>query len=130
MNELPRTVLGQGIAGDFQQLSAGYLLEYGDKIRIAVTPLTVEQVWWRPNPEFNSVGNLLLHLTGEIFTVVKVHQGHDRSGTPFAEVYDHCLGRLYLSFAAWMSRNPSRLSLLPDRMQLAPFPLWYFALRS
>jgi len=26
--------------------------------------LTDEQIWWRPNPDSNSVGNLILHLCG------------------------------------------------------------------
>ncbi len=31
-----------------------------------VTPLTEEQVWWRPNEASNSIGNLLLHLEGNV----------------------------------------------------------------
>ena len=31
-----------------------------------VEPLTDEQVWWRPNHACNSVGNLLLHLNGNV----------------------------------------------------------------
>lgn len=31
-----------------------------------VAPLTVEQVWWRPNEASNSIGNLLLHLDGNV----------------------------------------------------------------
>ncbi|HYH08262.1 MAG TPA: DinB family protein [Thermoanaerobaculia bacterium] len=36
------------------------------QIRAAVQPLTDEQLWWRPNEESNSVGNVLLHLTGSL----------------------------------------------------------------
>ncbi len=35
-------------------------------IERAVAPLTDEQVWWRPNEEANSIGNLVLHLTGNV----------------------------------------------------------------
>ncbi len=28
--------------------------------------LTEEDIWWRPNPSSNSVGNLVLHLTGNV----------------------------------------------------------------
>src|SRR6267142_6796850 len=38
--------------------------EYLPKIERCVEKLTDEQVWWRPNPESNSIGNLLLHLAG------------------------------------------------------------------
>lgn len=36
------------------------------QIRAAVEPLTDEQLWWRPNEESNSIGNLLLHLAGSV----------------------------------------------------------------
>ena len=38
--------------------------EYLPKIERCVEKLTDEQIWWRPNPESNSIGNLLLHLSG------------------------------------------------------------------
>ena len=38
--------------------------EYLPKIERCVERLSDEQVWWRPNPESNSIGNLLLHLSG------------------------------------------------------------------
>ncbi len=38
--------------------------EYLPKIERCIERLTDEQVWWRPNPESNSIGNLLLHLSG------------------------------------------------------------------
>ena len=38
--------------------------EYLPKIESCLEKLTEEQVWWRPNPESNSIGNLLLHLSG------------------------------------------------------------------
>jgi len=34
------------------------------RIGICVAKLTEEQLWWRPNAESNSVGNLILHLCG------------------------------------------------------------------
>ncbi len=34
------------------------------KIERCLERLTDEQVWWRPHPEANSIGNLLLHLAG------------------------------------------------------------------
>jgi hypothetical protein len=36
------------------------------QIRQAVQPLTDDELWWRPNAESNSVGNLILHLSGSI----------------------------------------------------------------
>lgn len=36
------------------------------RIKECVAPLTDEQIWWRPNPASNSIGNLLLHLNGNV----------------------------------------------------------------
>lgn len=40
--------------------------EYRIKIRRCVEALPAEALWWRPNAQSNSVGNLLLHLAGNI----------------------------------------------------------------
>jgi uncharacterized damage-inducible protein DinB len=40
--------------------------EYLTKLRAAVEALPAEALWWRPNEQSNSVGNLLLHLNGNI----------------------------------------------------------------
>lgn len=51
----------------FIALSATLLREeFLPRIRIAVERLTDEQVWWRPNEASNSIGNLMLHLTGNV----------------------------------------------------------------
>ena len=36
------------------------------QIRAAVEALDDEQIWWRPNETSNSVGNLIIHLTGSV----------------------------------------------------------------
>jgi uncharacterized damage-inducible protein DinB len=38
--------------------------EYRPKIERCLEQLTDEQIWWRPNEESNSIGNLVLHLCG------------------------------------------------------------------
>jgi uncharacterized damage-inducible protein DinB len=38
--------------------------DYLPKIESCLDVLTDEDVWWRPNEESNSIGNLLLHLEG------------------------------------------------------------------
>ncbi len=40
--------------------------EYPAKIRIALDALSDGDLWWRPNEASNSIGNLLLHLSGNI----------------------------------------------------------------
>ncbi len=36
------------------------------QVRAALASLTDEQLWWRPNEKSNSIGNLVLHLTGSL----------------------------------------------------------------
>ncbi len=40
--------------------------QYLDKIERSAGLLTTEQAWWRPNPACNTVGNLILHLCGNL----------------------------------------------------------------
>lgn len=55
------------IAGSFLSRSRYYLVrEYPIKIRAAVEAMPAERIWWRPNESTNSVGNLLLHLAGNV----------------------------------------------------------------
>jgi uncharacterized damage-inducible protein DinB len=42
------------------------LEEYWPRLRGCVESLSDEQVWWRPNEASNSVGNLILHLNGNV----------------------------------------------------------------
>jgi hypothetical protein len=51
----------------FIEFSRRKLLEhYWPRLRTCVESLTVEQVWWRPNAASNSIGNLILHLNGNV----------------------------------------------------------------
>lgn len=40
--------------------------EYRTQIRLAVEALPEDALWWRANDQSNSVGNLLLHLNGNV----------------------------------------------------------------
>jgi len=40
--------------------------QYWPRMRTCVESLTHDQVWWRPNDASNSVGNLMLHLNGNL----------------------------------------------------------------
>lgn len=54
-------------AGLFLAFSRSKLVDqYWPRLRACVESLTDEQVWWRPNEASNSVGNLLLHLNGNV----------------------------------------------------------------
>lgn len=42
------------------------LVEWWPRLRTTVASLNEEQLWWRPNEASNSIGNLLLHLNGNV----------------------------------------------------------------
>lgn len=51
----------------FLEFSREKLLnQYWPRMRSCVESLTDEQIWWRPNEASNSIGNLLLHLNGNV----------------------------------------------------------------
>ncbi len=51
----------------FLEFSRQKLLEeYWPRLRGSVESLTDDQVWWRPNEASNSIGNLILHLNGNV----------------------------------------------------------------
>jgi hypothetical protein len=51
----------------FLEFSRHKLLEqYWPRLRACIESLSEEQVWWRPNDSSNSVGNLVLHLNGNV----------------------------------------------------------------
>jgi len=52
----------------FLDFSRNKLLnQYWPRLRTAVEPLGLQQIWWRPNPASNSIGNLVLHLNGNVW---------------------------------------------------------------
>jgi len=51
----------------FVEFSRQKLLDqYWPRLRACVESLGEEQVWWRPNDASNSIGNLVLHLNGNV----------------------------------------------------------------
>lgn len=40
--------------------------QYWPRLRACVESLSDEQIWWRPNASSNSIGNLMLHLNGNM----------------------------------------------------------------
>ena len=57
----------QNTATFFLEFSRKKLLEqYWPRLRACVESLSDEQVWWRPNESSNSIGNLILHLNGNV----------------------------------------------------------------
>jgi uncharacterized damage-inducible protein DinB len=73
------------LAETFISRSRYYLQsEYRTKIRAAVEALPPDALWWRANDQSNSVGNLLMHLAGNIrqWIVAGVGRQTDRRNRP------------------------------------------------
>ena len=63
--------------------------EFFPRMRTCVESLTEDQVWWRPNEASNSIGNLLLHLNGNVrqWLITSFNQQEDarQRSSEFAE---------------------------------------------
>ena len=55
------------VSNAFIRCAGDFLLgDYLPKIERCLEKLTDEQIWWRANEESNSIGNLILHLCGNV----------------------------------------------------------------
>lgn len=58
--------MGQTIADELIEQVINRLQENTPKIKKCLDELTEEEIWQRPNPSSNSIGNIILHLSGNI----------------------------------------------------------------
>jgi uncharacterized damage-inducible protein DinB len=58
--------------------------QFWPRMKTCVEPLTTEQIWWRPNQASNSIGNLLLHLNGNVrqWLVTSFNRDEDKRNRP------------------------------------------------
>ena len=54
------------VSPEYHRLAADLLDQSMTKIRHCLNQLTEPQIWWRPEPSMNSIGNLILHLRGNL----------------------------------------------------------------
>lgn len=64
--DLPRLALDQPPGRPFPAVAASHLRESLDKIRLTTAGLDDDDLWFRPAPGTNSIGNLMLHLAGNL----------------------------------------------------------------
>src|SRR5216117_164628 len=65
MNDQAPSSIASAVPKAFLAQSRRFLLnDYLPKIEKCLACLTDQDVWWRGNEESNSIGNLLLHLSG------------------------------------------------------------------
>src|SRR5688500_12477557 len=91
------------------------------QIRAAVAALSDEQIWWRPNEKSNSVGNIVLHLSGSLdhylnrnlggldFTRDRAAEFAERRPIPKAELLERFDAMVTNADRTFDSLNPARL---------------------
>lgn len=107
------------VSGLFLEFSCSKLMvEYWPRLRASVESLTDEQVWWRPNEASNSIGNLLLHLNGNVeqWLVASFKRLEDTRNRPaeFAERQIQPAAALLSELGATLQRASDVLSRLTE----------------
>jgi uncharacterized damage-inducible protein DinB len=120
--------MNQNIATVFLDFSQEKLLnQYWPRLRACVESLSDEQVWWRPNPSSNSIGNLLLHLNGNVtqWLVASFERSEDRRDRPAEFNTKDGIAREHLleTLAATMDRASVVLARLTEADLLAEYDI-------
>ncbi len=97
------------------------------RLRTCVESLTDEQIWWRPNPSSNSIGNLVLHLNGNVtqWIVVSFTRAADHRERPaeFSRTEGISREELLQTLAATMDRVSDVLNHVTEADLLAPYEI-------
>jgi hypothetical protein len=112
----------------FLVFSRRKLLEhYWPRLRACVEPLTEEQVWWRPNTASNTIGNLILHLNGNVtqWLVASFSRQEDKRNRPaeFAAESGLTATELLQRLGATMEQSAQVLARLTEDDLVAPYEI-------
>jgi hypothetical protein len=101
--------------------------QFWPRLRECVESLTDEQIWWRPNPSSNSIGNLVLHLNGNVrqWLVDSFNQKKDERDRPaeFAVTGEMTGGMLPGRLGATIDEAEQVLHRLGDADLVAPYEI-------
>jgi uncharacterized damage-inducible protein DinB len=108
--------------------------QYWTRLRAAVEPLSEEQVWWRPNEASNSIGNLVLHLNGNVRQwLVDSFSGRDDGRdrpAEFAAAGGMTAGELLARLGATIDEADKVLGRLTAEELLAPYTIQGYHVRG
>jgi uncharacterized damage-inducible protein DinB len=103
------------------------LTEWWPRLGTAVSSLSEEQLWWRPNEASNSIGNLLLHLNGNVrqWLVASFNRQQDRRDRPaeFSEKSGGSAAEVLAKLGATMDEATAVLSRLTEEDLLTPMEI-------
>lgn len=123
------------LAGLFLEFSRKKLLgQYWPRLRETVAPLSEEQVWWRPNEASNSIGNLILHLNGNVYQwlVASFNREDDRRNRPaeFAAKGEASAADLLAKLGATLDAARAVLDRLTAEELLTPYEIQGYNVRG
>lgn len=108
--------------------------QYWPRLKTCVEPMTVEQVWWRPNPASNSIGNLILHLNGNVtqWLVASFNKDEDKRDRPaeFAAQSGMTAAELLARLGATIAETEKVLNRLTVEDLLAPYEIQGYHVRG
>lgn len=115
----------------FLSFSRTKLLEqYWPRMRQCAESLSDEQVWWRPNDASNSVGNLMLHLNGNVtqWMVASFNRAEDKRNRPaeFAAREGMAAAELIAMLGATVERAGQTLARLTEADLVATYQIQGF----
>ncbi len=108
------------------EFSRNKLLEqYWPRLRACVERLTDEQVCWRPNEASNSIGNMILHLNGNVgqWLIASFNKQEDSRNRPaeFQAQGSVAVSALIEQLGRTMEQASEVLSRLTEADLLSPF---------
>jgi len=123
------------LAAIFLEFSRNKLLnQYWPHLRTCVESMTVEQVWWRPNQASNSIGNLILHLNGNVtqWLVASFNKDADLRNRPeeFAAQGGLTAAELLNRLGATIAEAEKVLNRLTTEELLAPYEIQGYHVRG
>jgi hypothetical protein len=119
---------GNELATLFLDFSRQKLMgQYWPRLKECVAPLGEEQIWWRPNDASNSIGNLLLHLNGNVgqWLVASFNKDEDKRNRPaeFAAKGDATAAELLARLGTTLDAAASVLDRLTVEELLASYEI-------
>jgi hypothetical protein len=103
------------------------LNQYWPRLRATVEPLTPEQIWWHPNQASNSIGNLMLHLNGNVgqWLVASFNRQPDHRDRPaeFNETRMIPAAELLEKLTATLEQSARVLARLTEAELLSPYDI-------
>src|SRR5512146_1879510 len=104
--------------------------QYWPRMKQCVESLSDEQVWWRPNGASNSVGNLMLHLNGNVtqWVVASFNRQEDRRNRPaeFGAREGASAAELVATLGATVKRAVETLARLTEADLVATYEIQGF----